>query len=77
MQGPLKNNKFWSLGTELGMFSDFVLRGGIYRDTIIGQRGFGLGLTWAGPRLGFDVAMRTTSFAPIERDLSFGLNLKL
>ena len=77
MQGPLKNNKLWSLGAELAMFSDIVLRGGLYRDAIIGQRGAALGLSWAGPRLGLDFAMKTTYYAPIERDVSFGLVIKM
>jgi len=61
------NKAGFSLGLELGLLSDFYLRGGKFVDgeiTHLDTRGsgYGLGIGWIGPRINFDYAYnRVTS----------------
>lgn len=57
------NTKYgWQAGAELVATSDFLIRGGVFRNSSVpfaGQRGrgFGLGIGWIGPRISFDYGL--------------------
>lgn len=89
MEGPLsiyadigrvvsaqKNGRtLWAFGAEIKIFDELVARAGLYRDTILETRGFGLGLSWLGPRTAFEYALRKSISAPMQMDHVFGINL--
>lgn len=76
MEDPYRDKKFWSLGGEIVMAGDLLIRGGLYRDTYLGQRGYALGLSWAGPRTAFDYSYRKSKSLPAEADHIFGISVQ-
>lgn len=76
----------WRLAAQYRLFNDLYVRAGQFSDHTTNQRGIGYGLSWAGPKLGVDVAMRTARqlerekgfLYPSEKisDLSFALNMR-
>lgn len=45
---------------QVNVLSDFYLRGGVFQDKAIKERGSGIGFSWVGPRLALDAALKTT-----------------
>lgn len=53
------NKKFsWTAATQLALFKDFYVRGGLFEDQITHFKGYSWGASWVGPRLGVEFAQR-------------------
>jgi hypothetical protein len=84
--GDLKDNHLWRAAIQLQAFNDFLIRGGRFQDNTLNQEGFAWGGSWAGPKLGVDVAFRESNQMDQEKgylyprekitDFSFTMNLR-
>lgn len=53
------NKRFsWAVGTQLTLFKDFFVRGGLFEDQMHYFKGYSWGASWLGPRLGVEFAQR-------------------
>lgn len=53
------NKKFtWAAATQLTLFKDFYVRGGLFEDQILNFKGYSWGASWVGPRLGVEFAQK-------------------
>lgn len=76
----------WRVAGQYRLFSDFYARVGKYQDKTINEEGFGWGVSWTGPKLGADLAMKRGTQIDREKgyiypnekltDLSFAVNLR-
>lgn len=74
-KGESKGKTSWALATELTMGGDFFLRLGRYSDAYRKLKGWSAGLSWVGPRITIDYAMKKSSGVPMERAHIFGLSV--
>lgn len=51
-------NFSWAAATQLTLFKDFYLRGGLFEDQLTHFKGYSWGASWVGPRLGIELAQR-------------------
>ncbi len=73
----LSSTLFYKLGAQINFFADFYVRAGHFNDKSESEKGNGVGISWIGPRLSFDIAYKTTK--PIDSqysELQAGENLK-
>ena len=56
-----KDTLIYKGAIQLSLFSDFFLRGGVFRDKIRHEKGNGFGGGWVSPRLVFDIAVKNTN----------------
>ena len=53
------NKRFsWAVATQLTVFKDLYLRGGLFEDQMQYFKGYSWGLSWVGPRMGLEFAQR-------------------
>ncbi len=82
-----EDTQLWRGALQYSPFNDFYVRGGRFQDRALNLEGEAWGLSWAGPRLGADFAMRTSRQIKTEKggllyrrerlqDLSFAVNLR-
>lgn len=67
----LKKAVFYRGGAQINFFSDLYLRAGLFRDLGRKEEGSGVGLAWVGPRLVFNLGMKTTRFNYSLEELKF------
>lgn len=48
----------WAAATQLSIFKDFFVRGGLFEDQLTHFKGYSWGASWVGPRLGVEFAQR-------------------
>lgn len=77
LKGNLKGKNSWSLAAEVTMATDFVFRAGRFQDGYRKKKGWSLGLSWTGPRVSFDYALRKTSETHSEKDHILGVSMAL
>jgi len=51
---------YYATGIELEFYTDLYARFGIFQDKIFNLEGQGFGIGWVGPRLGLELAMKTS-----------------
>ncbi|MBT3979956.1 MAG: hypothetical protein HOE90_01310 [Bacteriovoracaceae bacterium] len=56
----LSDTLVYRAALQLSFFKDFFVRAGLFDDKAMGERGNGIGISWVGPKLNIDVAMKTT-----------------
>ena len=72
---------FYKVALQVNFLSDLYLRGGLFRDNFLEEKGEGVGLSWISPKLVFDLALKTTkpinsgAFYPF-RELSFSISYR-
>ncbi len=81
-----QDRHLWRGALQMNVFSDFFARAGYYEDKTVNLRGFAWGLSWTGPKLGIDFAMKDSRQIDDEkdylypkervRDLSFAVSLQ-
>jgi hypothetical protein len=77
MSGTREGERGWALGGELLLSGDFTARAGMFEEAYRNLKGWSLGLSWAGPRLSFDYALRTTGKGPKEKEHILGLTMAM
>ncbi len=80
------DDHLWRAALQFHLFSDVFVRAGRFQDETINQEGFGWGVSWSGPKLGADFAVRESKetdnqkgyLYPREKlvDVSFAVNLR-
>lgn len=85
-RGDFAKRHLWRAAAQYRLFDDFFARVGQYKDNTINEKGIGWGVSWAGPKLGVDFAMKRAKqldggkdyLYPNETitDISFAVNLR-
>lgn len=57
-----EDRNFWRAGLQAKFFQDFLLRYGMFDDNISQTHGSSWGISWLGPKIAFDYAMRNSFF---------------
>lgn len=65
----LSETFMYRTAVQVQFFSDFYLRAGIFNDKSLGEKGNGAGVSWAGPRLVFDLAFLQTKAFDLTKSL--------
>lgn len=82
----IQDKHVWRAAAQVQAFSDFLIRGGRFQDKMTNLEGFAYGGSWAGPKLGLDLAVRESKQMDSEKgylypketikDFSFSVNLR-
>lgn len=85
-RGDFAKRHLWRVAAQYRLFDDFFARIGQYKDNTINEKGLGWGVSWTGPKLGVDFAMKRAKqldsgkgyLYPNETisDISFAVNLR-
>jgi hypothetical protein len=80
------DKRLWRGALQFNVFSDFFLRGGKFQDRALNLEGEAWGVSWTGPKLGVDFAMKTSRQIQSEsgylykdeklQDVSFTANVR-
>jgi hypothetical protein len=65
----------WATGLEAKIFDELFFRGGIYRDALIGVRGWAVGLSYISPRTAFEYSLKRSTSVPRQTDHTLGASL--
>lgn len=77
MSGTREGERGWSLATEIQLAGDFTARGGLFEEGYRALKGWAAGVSWSGPRMSLDYALKTAGKGPKERSHILGVSVVL
>lgn len=77
MNGTKAGERGWSLAIEGSLTAGFMARAGLSEEAYRALKGWSAGLSWLGPRVSFDYALKSVGSGPKEKTHIFGLTMML
>lgn len=70
------SNTLFRIGMQFKVFEDVFLRYGYFEDKILSERGMGMGISWVGPKLMFDLALKNAKGTYLDSDITKSYDYK-